>query len=129
MVGAGNELCFVTGDGTLRPLKTDSQLNALIQEAHPAARGLWYAQRSGDFVAFLRHNIPAASLQTGGSIGAELAYHTVNDTVEVIDVSALEMTAQAAIKLINLIHFINPDKTSAMATASSHPSLRSLRSP
>lgn len=108
MVGAGNELCLVTGDGTLRPLKTDSQLNALIQKAHSAVRRLWYAQRSGDFAAFLQCGIPAASLQTSGSEKAELTYHTVNDTIEVIDEAALQMTAEAVVKVVDLIQRFGP---------------------
>lgn len=101
MVGAGKELRFVAGEGTLTPLRTDARLNALIRQAHPAARNVWYSVRSGDFAAFLRRGIPAASLQTGGSEKADLAYHTVNDTIEVIEESALQMTAEAVAKVLH----------------------------
>lgn len=100
MVGAGNTLRFITRDGTLFPQHTDTQLNALVQAAHPEARGLWYTLRSGDFVPFLRRGIPATALQTSGSAKAELAYHTVHDTLQVVEVPTLEMTASVAFEFV-----------------------------
>jgi hypothetical protein len=100
MVGAGDSLRFVSGDGTLQPLRADARLNALIQAAQPNARPLWYTLRSGDFLPFLRRGIGATSLQTSGSARAEQGYHTVYDTMDVIETTALNMTAQAARQVI-----------------------------
>ena len=100
MVGAGDTLCFAGGDGTLWPRRTDARLNALIQSAQPQVRRLWYTLRSGDFLPFLQRGLRATSLQTSGSVPAEQAYHTVYDTMKVVEVSALEMTAQAAMKAV-----------------------------
>ncbi len=90
MVGAGDELYYVTRDGTLSPLNTDRYLNQLIQRADSGAKELWYTVKSGDFAEFLRKGIPAASIQTGGSYQAELAYHTTLDTPVLIESEALE---------------------------------------
>jgi hypothetical protein len=98
MVGAGPALCVVEGDGTLWPLRTDARLNARLRAAWPGSRRLWYTLRSGDFLPFLRCGIRATSVQTGGSARAELGYHTVYDTLEVIEKAALEMTAQTALR-------------------------------
>lgn len=100
MVGAGDVLSFAEGDGTLWPRRTDARLNALIQAAQPQARRLWYTLRSGDFLPFLRQGIPAASLQTSGAPRAEQGYHTIYDTMEVVEVTALAMTAQAVMNVI-----------------------------
>jgi Zn-dependent M28 family amino/carboxypeptidase len=100
MVGAGNALCVVEGDGTLWPLRTDARLNARLRAARPEARRLWYTLRSGDFLPFLRRGVRATSLQTSGSGTAELGYHTLRDTLDVIDVSALDMTAQTALRAV-----------------------------
>ncbi len=100
MVGAGDTLRFVTGDGTLRPRRTAAALNAQVVAAQPRARGIWYTLRSSDFLPFLCRGVPATSLQTSGSEPAELAYHTLYDTVDVIEVSALDQTAQAALSVI-----------------------------
>lgn len=100
MVGAGNQLRFVTGDGTLIPRRTDAALNALIEQASPKARGLWYTLRGGDYLPFLRRGARATSLQTSGSLRAELAYHTPLDDVSVLEPGALEMTAQVVLRVI-----------------------------
>jgi hypothetical protein len=102
MVGAGPQLRYVTQDGALRPLATDQDLNDLIRAAQPEARGLAYAARSGDFLPFLRRGLRAGSLQTSGSVDAELAYHTRSDGVAVLEAEALEMTAQAILRIIQL---------------------------
>jgi len=100
MVGAGNALCVVEGDGTLQPLRTDARLNARLRAVQPGARRLWYTLRSGDFLPFLRRGVRATSVQTSGSALAELGYHTVHDTLDVIEAAALEMTAQAALRAV-----------------------------
>jgi hypothetical protein len=100
MVGAGDALHFVTRDGALRQRATDDGLNDLIRAARPDARGLAYTLRSGDVLAFLRHGVRAGSLQTGGARAAELAYHTVDDTPDVIDVESLAQTAQTVLAIV-----------------------------
>jgi hypothetical protein len=102
MVGAGDELYYVTSDGTLPPLKTDHYLNQLIQRADSGAKGLWYTVKSGDFAEFLRKGIPAASLQTGGSYRAELAYHTTLDTPSLIETEALERVIRTCVLLVRM---------------------------
>lgn len=102
MVGAGAALRYVTQDGALRARPTDDGLNDLIRAAAPEARGLAYPLRSGDFLPFLKRGIAAGALQTSGSAEAELAYHTVYDSVEVVEVEALGRTAQAVLKVIEL---------------------------
>lgn len=102
MVGAGDELYYVTRDGTLSLLKTDHYLNQLIQRADSGAKGLWYTVKSGDFAEFLRKGIPAASLQTGGSYRAELAYHTALDTPSLIEAQTLERVICTCVLLVRM---------------------------
>lgn len=102
MVGAGDELYYVTRDGTLLPLKTDHYLNQLIQRADSGAKGIWYTVKSGDFAEFLRKGIPAASLQTGGSYRAELAYHTALDTPSLIEAQTLERVIRTCALLVRM---------------------------
>ena len=104
MVGAGEALRFASGDGTLRPRRADARLNAVLQAAQPSARPLWYTLRSGDFLPFLQRGVGAASLQTSGSGRAEAAYHTVHDTLDVIELKALEMTALAARQVVERLN-------------------------
>lgn len=101
MVGAGDTLRLVTHEGVYLPLVTDDRLNDLIRQAHPAVSEIGYTIKSGDFTAFLRRGFPAASLQTTGNATAELAYHTVDDKADVIDLAALEMTLSAVIGVVN----------------------------
>jgi hypothetical protein len=58
--------------------------------------------RSGDHAIFIRHGFPTAALQTSGSSQAELAYHTVHDTVDLLDANSLEMTIQCIIEICSL---------------------------
>lgn len=112
MVGAGSRLHFVTADGTLFPLRTDEKLSAAIRRAYPQATGIPYSVRSGDFAPFLRRGLAAASLQTGGSSEAELAYHTSFDTIELIDSSALEMAAQTTVRVVEILSTKKPPDSS-----------------
>lgn len=100
MVGAGGALRYITSDGAVRARATDRRLNALIAAACPEARGLVYTLRSGDYLPFLRQGVPAGSLQTSGSAEAELAYHTVYDTVDVVEVTALGRSTQAVLDIV-----------------------------
>ena len=76
--------------------------NQLIQRTDSGARGLWYTVKSGDFAEFLRRRIPAASLQTGGSYQAELAYHTVLDAPALIETAALERVIRTCALLVRM---------------------------
>ncbi len=100
MVGAGNTLYYITGDGTLFPSRTTPQLNNIIQKLEPDAKSLWYYLRSGDFAPLLQAGFPAAALQSGGSIPAELAYHTLRDTLDVIQVDTLVRTSRLVLNFI-----------------------------
>lgn len=100
MVGCGNTLRYIDRDGTLFPLKTDQNLNALLRKAEPGIKSLWYTLRSGDHRPFLQNNIPAAALQVSGPQETELRYHTLEDTGEYIETSALRMTLRAVLNLI-----------------------------
>ena len=99
MVGAGATLRYITRDGALRVRATDERLNDVIAAACPEARGLAYPLRSGDFLPFLRHGVPAGALQTSGSREAETAYHTVHDTPDVVELEALDDTVQALLRI------------------------------
>jgi hypothetical protein len=102
MVGAGNILHYIAGEGILMPTRTDKKLNAYLREVYPDIKSLWHTVHSGDFARFLRAGIPAAALQTSGSMEAELAYHTVFDTLDVIEIPALDITAKVILKFIEL---------------------------
>lgn len=103
MVGAGDQLRIVTHDGTIFARRTDRQLNELLWQVYPQAQGLWYTQRSGDHLAFLRGGVRASALQTSGSARAELAYHTVHDTLDLIQQPTLEMVAQVVRQVVESI--------------------------
>ena len=104
MVGAGNILYLVTRDGTLFSMKTDERLNVCMRAASPEIKDYWYSQRSGDFSAFLRHKIPATALQSGGSNSAELAYHTLEDTLDLVSLPMLEKVIRSVVSWIELIN-------------------------
>jgi hypothetical protein len=89
MVGIGNQLAYVTADGTLQRLKTDKQLNAVIKKADHNARPIWYTVRSADFAAFLRNGIRAASLEMRSGNQTGHFYHSRFDQVNNIDENAL----------------------------------------
>jgi Zn-dependent M28 family amino/carboxypeptidase len=103
MVGGGHRLGVVTRDGTLFALRTDEKLNALVHAAHPAAESLHHTLRSSDVAAFLRRGLPATGLQTLGSAEAELAYHTSNDTIAVVQPAALDLAARTALEMIQRV--------------------------
>jgi hypothetical protein len=100
MVGAGDRLTYVLQDGALRVHATDAALNQLVRAADPEARGILNTLRSGDYLPFLRRGLATTSLETRGARDAELAYHTVRDTVEVIDIARLGATAQTVIAVV-----------------------------
>ena len=106
MVGAGNALRYVSKDGIFFPLRTSPALNRLICAANPQARTLRYTLRSGDHTAFIRRGFPTAALQTSGSHKAELAYHSLEDTLAVIDPHALEITLDTVIGVIERLDSI-----------------------
>lgn len=90
MVGTGRQLYYVTAEGTLTILRTDKRLNQVILKAETNARAAWYTVRSGDFAAFLRRGIRAASLElrSGDAVGPH--YHTRLDQLNTIDPESLE---------------------------------------
>lgn len=92
MVGTGDCVRYVQRDGTLTPTSTSAMLNDRIRQAEPDARPIRYTIKSGDFLAFLKHNIPAASLEVTGSADADLAYHSREDRMELIQPDALKLT-------------------------------------
>lgn len=79
MVGAGSQLQWVSQEGVFFPVKTDKILNRFISMADDSSSAIWYTRRSGDYLPFLEHHIPAASLQTSGHSSAERHYHTIKD--------------------------------------------------
>ncbi|MBN1536488.1 MAG: M28 family peptidase [Anaerolineales bacterium] len=94
MVGAGNTLRYIAADGVYFPMRTDPCLNRLIKEVSPQALPLNETLRSGDHAVFIQKGFSTTALQTSGSAQAELAYHTVHDTADLLDSQALEMTLQ-----------------------------------
>lgn len=102
MVGAGDVLRYVTADGVYFPLRTDPILNRMIRKASPHARPLNETLRSGDHAVFIQQGFSTTALQTSGSTQAELAYHTVHDTVDLLDLASLEMALQCIIDICEL---------------------------
>ena len=100
MVGAGNELRYAARDGTIIQRQTSKRLNDLVLKADPGARPLWYIEKSGDFLPFLRHGIPATGLQMTGAPEQELVYHSRLDRVEHLEQAALEHTARTVWEII-----------------------------
>ncbi len=113
MVGAGHILYYIQSDGTLFRQTATPQLISLLQKVYPSVRGLAYTLRSGDFAVFLRHGFPATALQTGGSLSAEIAYHTVLDTLDLIDTSTLQSVIQTVGDFQNL-YLSETSKTAAL---------------
>lgn len=103
MVGAGNELRYADRDGTLVQRKPSGRLNELIRQADPAARPLWYIEKSGDYLPFLKRGLPATGIQITGSAAQELAYHSPFDRAELLEPAALERTARTVWEVIRLL--------------------------
>jgi len=103
MVGAGEVLRWVSKDGLFLPLRSSARLNQIIQQVNPQVRELWYTLRSGDHAAFLEHGLQATALQTSGSLQAELAYHSPDDTLAVIEPPALQMTITTIMQMIAVL--------------------------
>ena len=105
MVGAGDQLCYVTKEGGLWAKSSDPSLNQVLRDAHPDIRPIRYIMRSGDFAPFLEKGLPAASLETRGSSAAEQAYHHISDTVDVIEPLSLNITIQTVAKFIEMLPY------------------------
>jgi hypothetical protein len=103
MVGAGKQLCSVRGSGLIPPRFTDSGLNALCKEAHPAIKAHYYFISDSDFASFAAQGFRTASLCTKGDPQAETLYHTERDMLEYIDAGSLQMTAGAVCQVIRLL--------------------------
>lgn len=111
MVGAGNALRIITSAGTLRKVKTDEALNQWFLRADPSAGKLTYTRRSGDFLPFLQNGIRASGIESNGTAHSWHAYHTVQDSLSVIDRSMLEHTVRA---VKNLVWVMDKDKASSV---------------
>lgn len=99
MVGAGDILRYVSEDGVYFPIRTDARLNQMIKTAYPQASPQKETLRSGDHAAFIRRGFPTAALQAHGSHQAELAYHSIYDTVELLDSETFDMVVQCLVDL------------------------------
>jgi hypothetical protein len=89
MVGKGEQLVFVTADGTLKRLVTDKHLNKIVQKADKNAKGIWYTVRSADFAAFLRNGIRASSVEMRSGHQTGYFYHSQFDHLQIIDENTL----------------------------------------
>jgi hypothetical protein len=105
MVGAGDEIQVVTRVGTLLSQDTTKKLNDLLFDIDPKARPVWYSLKSGDFAPFLRTGFDAVSIQTAGSAEAETAYHTRKDTIGLIDIRSLDMTASLISQFMEMLPY------------------------
>ncbi|MBI9049397.1 MAG: DUF4910 domain-containing protein [Anaerolineaceae bacterium] len=92
MVGIGDQLHYVTAEGTLNILRTDKVLNKVIVQSDKNAKGIWYTVRSGDFAAFLRNGIRATSLEMRSGNQTGYHYHSRFDHIYNIDENALNAT-------------------------------------
>lgn len=103
MVGAGKQLCYVRGSGLIPPRLTDSELNALFKQVHPAIQTHYYFMGNSDFASFAAKGFRTASLCTKGDSKGELVYHTERDTLDHIDAESLQITADTVRKAIRLL--------------------------
>lgn len=101
MVGIGQELNYVYKEGTINPIYPDKKINSLIKMLEPKAKKIWYIQKSGDFVPFIRKGITAASLEVGGFEGTSSVYHTIWDTIDRIQISSLDMVIRMCVRFIH----------------------------
>ena len=100
MVGRGNSLYYVSKERIFRPIYTSQTLNQLLRQANPQLKGIWYTLRSGDFAAFCRAGFPATSLQCGEKDLVDWTCHSIYDTSERIETSALENVLNTLEKII-----------------------------
>jgi Zn-dependent M28 family amino/carboxypeptidase len=103
MVGNGDSLHLVTKDGTLVQKATSNELNQHIKRAYPEAVDVWYTLKSGDYLPFLKKNIPATSIEMTGPTNSAHTYHTIFDTADKIDTRTLNTVLQTMIQVTNLI--------------------------
>jgi hypothetical protein len=102
-VGAGNKLRFARQLGKLHPLKTTPSINAILSRADPLIEPLDYLRHSGDFEAFLRAGFEATSLEMTGSPAARQVYHTVEDTLSIMEPEALSRTLDGIFQVIGIL--------------------------
>jgi len=103
MVGAGKQLCYVRGSGLLPPRLTDGRLNELLREAYPDIKRHYYFMGNSDFSSFVAEGFRAASLCTKGDPQARVVFHTERDTIEYVDEESLQITAEAAHRVVRLL--------------------------
>ena len=104
MVGCGNDILYVTKDGTFMPLKTSTFLNNYMKKVSPTLIPIEYTIKSGDFAAFCKNKIHASCIQTKGTIPQEIAYHTIYDTIDIINKNTLKIVIQFIFQLIYLLN-------------------------
>jgi hypothetical protein len=93
--------------GKLRPLKTNPDLNTLLQRADPLIEPLDYIRRSGDFEAFIRAGFDAASLEMTGSQRAQEAYHTSYDDLSTTDIQSVSRTIDVILQFLWILQKTN----------------------
>lgn len=107
MVGAGQKVCIVDKAGIILPLRTHVVFNQILNDISPEATCIQYTLRGGDFEAFIRHNIPATSVELRGSQKAEMAYHTLNDRSDLIETPSIEIVLTLMIDFITRLPYSN----------------------
>jgi hypothetical protein len=105
MIGAGDSICIVTKAGGFLAQFTDLKLNEQMKGAFPGLETIQYTLRRGDFIPFLQNKIPAISLETKGSRPAGLAYHTLDDQMENIDLLTLDIVLKGLIKFVEVLPY------------------------
>ena len=124
MVGSGKQLRYVRGSELFPPRFTDRGLNVLLREACPAIRGHYYWMGNSDFHPFLTKGFRAASLDVAGDSRAEAVYHTEHDTMDYIEVAALQMTADTVCKVICRLEEMQAFAAGSMQLAADGQSVR-----
>ncbi len=104
MVGCGYDIMYVTKDGTFMPIKTSMLVNNFMKKVSPSLLPIEYTVKSGDFSAFCKNKIHASSIQTKGTIKQEIAYHTIYDTIDIIDKNSLKIVIHFIFQLITLLN-------------------------
>lgn len=103
MVGAGWSLKVINQAGTISRFKTNLDLIEMLERANPQIERLTYTRRSGDFEPFCRSGIKASGIESGGTKRSWRAYHSLGDSLEIIDKEMLIQTVETLRQLIWLI--------------------------
>lgn len=103
MVGAGWGLRAISSTGTFFRLESDREVLELLERADPEIERFRYERRSGDFEPFVRAGIHAAGIEADGTKRSWRAYHSVGDSLDVIDPEMLTHTINALRQLVWLV--------------------------